>query len=68
MFETSAAGIALARLDGVFTAGNPALQRMLDRTADEIVGRTAMEITHEDERPETADVVANFRITSKNGT
>jgi hypothetical protein len=41
---------------------------MLDRTADEIVGRTAMEITHEDERPETADVVANFRITSKNGT
>jgi PAS domain-containing protein len=38
MFETSAAGMATARLDGVFTAANPALQRMLDRTGDEIVG------------------------------
>jgi PAS domain S-box-containing protein len=61
MFETSAAGMATARLDGVFTAANPALQRMLDRAEDEIVGRTAMEITHEDERAETADVVAKFR-------
>jgi PAS domain S-box-containing protein len=61
MFETSAAGMATARLDGVFTAANPALRRMLDRTEDEIVGRTAMETTHEDERPETADVVAKFR-------
>ena len=61
MFETSAAGMATARLDGIFTAANPALQRMLDRTEDEIVGRTAMEITHEDERPETANVVAKFR-------
>jgi len=60
MFETSAAGMATARLDGVFTAANPALRRMLDRTEDEIVGRTAMEITHEDERPETANVVAKF--------
>jgi len=61
IFETSAAGMATARLDGVFTAANPALQRMLDRTEGEIVGRTAMEITHEDERPETANVVAKFR-------
>jgi PAS domain S-box-containing protein len=61
IFETSAAGMATARLDGVFTAANPALRRMLDRTEDEIVGRTAMEITDEDERTETANVVANFR-------
>jgi PAS domain S-box-containing protein len=61
MFETSAAGMATARLDGVFTAANPALQRMLDRTEDEIVGHTAMEITHEDERAETESVVARFR-------
>jgi PAS domain S-box-containing protein len=61
MFETSAAGMATARLDGIFTAANLALQRMLDRTEDAIVGRTAMEITHADERPETADVVAKFR-------
>ena len=61
MFETSAAGMATARLDGVFTAANPALQRMLDRTENEIVGHTAMEITHEDERAETENVVAKFR-------
>jgi len=61
MFETSAAGMATARLDGVFTAANPALQRMLDRTEDEIVGHTAMEITHEAERVETENVVANFK-------
>jgi PAS domain S-box-containing protein len=61
MFETSAAGMATARLDGGFTAANPALQRMLDRTEDEILGRTAMEITHEDERAETENVVARFR-------
>ncbi|HYZ40900.1 MAG TPA: PAS domain S-box protein, partial [Stellaceae bacterium] len=61
MFETSAAGIATARLDGVFTAANPALRRMLDRTEDEIVGHTAMEITHADERAETENVVARFR-------
>ena len=61
MFETSAAGMATARLDGVFTAANPALRRMLDRTEDEIVGCTAIEITHEDERAETENVVAKFR-------
>jgi PAS domain S-box-containing protein len=61
MFETSSAGMATARLDGVFTTANPALRRMLDRTEDEIVGRTAIEITHEDERVETENVVAKFR-------
>ena len=61
MFETSVAGMATARLDGVFTAANPALRRMLDRTEDEIVGCTAIEITHEDERAETENVVAKFR-------
>jgi PAS domain S-box-containing protein len=61
MFETSAAGMATARIDGVFTAANPALRRMLDRTEDEIVGRTAIQITHEDERTETENVVAKFR-------
>jgi PAS domain S-box-containing protein len=61
MFETSAAGMATARLDGVFTAANPALRRMLARTDDEILGHTAMEITHADERAETEDVVARFR-------
>ena len=38
---------------------------MLDRAEDEIVGHTAMEITHADERSETENVVANFRIGSQ---
>ena len=46
LFETSSAGMALARLDGVFTAANPALQRMLGRTEEEIVGRNVLELNH----------------------
>src|SRR5262249_20547264 len=38
LFEASAAGMALANLDGVFIAANPAFQRMLGRTEDEIQG------------------------------
>jgi PAS domain S-box-containing protein len=60
LFETSAAGMALSRLDGVFTAANPALQRMLDRTEEEIVGHTVLELNHEDERAATADALARF--------
>jgi PAS domain S-box-containing protein len=61
LFETSAAGMALARLDGVFTAANPALQRMLGRTAEEIVGRSALELNPKEERAATADALAKFR-------
>jgi PAS domain S-box-containing protein len=61
LFETSAAGMALTRLDGVFTAANPALQRMLDRTEEEIVGRNVLELNHEDERAATADALSKFR-------
>ena len=61
LFETSAAGMALARLDGVFTAANPALQRMLGRTEEEIVGRNALELNPEEERAPTATALARFR-------
>ena len=60
LFETSAAGMALVRLDGVFTAANPALQRMLGRTEDEIVGRNVLELNHEDERAATAEALAKI--------
>ncbi len=61
LFETSAAGMALEGLDGVFTAANPALQRMLGRTEEEIVGHNVLELNHEDERAATADALAKFR-------
>ena len=61
LFETSAAGMALTRLNGVFTAANPALQRMFGRTEEEIVGRSALELNLEDERAGTAEALAKFR-------
>ncbi len=61
LFETSAAGMALNRLDGVFTAANPALQRMLGRAEEEIVGHNVLELNHEDERAATAESLARYR-------
>jgi PAS domain S-box-containing protein len=61
LFETSAAGMALARLDGVFTAANPALQSMLGRSEEEIVGRSALELNPQEERAATADALVKFR-------
>ena len=61
LFETSAAGMALARLDGVFTAANPALQRMFGRAEEEIVGHSFLELNPEEERAATAEALAKFR-------
>jgi PAS domain S-box-containing protein len=61
LFETSAAGMALTRLDGVFTTANPALQRMLGRAEKEIVGRNVLELNHEDERAATAEAFAKYK-------
>ena len=61
LFETSHAGMALVGLDGVFTAANPALQRMLGHTKQEIVGRNVLELNPEEERAATADALARYR-------
>jgi PAS domain S-box-containing protein len=61
LFETSAAGMALNRLDGVFTAANPALQQMLGRAEEEIVGRNVLELNIADERATTAKALARYR-------
>jgi PAS domain S-box-containing protein len=53
--------MGLFGLDGVCTAANPALQQMLDRTEEEIVGHNVLELNHEDERAATADAWAKFR-------
>ena len=60
LFETSAAGMGLTRLDGVFTAANPALQRMLGRGEEEIVGHSALELNAEEQRSATAAALAKF--------
>src|SRR5215471_19362317 len=61
LFDTSAPGMALARLDGVFTAVNPALQRMLGRAEEEIVGHSFLELNTEEERAATAEALTKFR-------
>ncbi|TMJ42818.1 MAG: PAS domain S-box protein, partial [Alphaproteobacteria bacterium] len=61
LFETSSAGMGLFQLDGLCTAANPALQRMLGRAEEEIVGHNVLELNHEDERAATADALAQYR-------
>jgi len=53
--------MGLFRLDGLCTAANPALQRMLDRTEEEIVGHNVLELNYEEERAATAVALARFR-------
>ena len=61
LFETSSAGMALFRLDGMCTAANPALWRMLGLSEDEIVGHNVLELNHPDERAATAEALARYR-------
>lgn len=61
LFEASAAGMALANLDGVFIAANPAFQKMLGRSEDEIKGCSVLDIAPADERPATSKVLAEFK-------
>jgi len=60
MFEASAAGMALAGPDGVFTAANAAFQKMVGYSEDEIKGRTAVQLNHPDERGATVDLIDEF--------
>ncbi|HEY2538545.1 MAG TPA: PAS domain S-box protein [Stellaceae bacterium] len=61
LFETSSAGMGLFRLDGLCTAANPTLQRMLGLREDEIVGHNVLELNHPDERSATAEALARYR-------
>ncbi len=61
LFETSSAGMALFRLDGVCTAANPALRRMLGLSEEEIVGHNVLGLNHPDERAATAEALAQYR-------
>ena len=56
--ENSSAGIALFAPDGRFIAANLALQKMVGYTEDELQGRTASDITHEEDRAATEARIA----------
>jgi PAS domain S-box-containing protein len=58
--ENSSAGIALLASDGRFIAANLAFQKMLGYTEEELQRRTAMDITHEEDRAATKDRLVTF--------
>jgi PAS domain S-box-containing protein len=60
MYEASAAGIAIASRDGLFTAANPAFRKMLGYSEDEIKRVTAVWLNHPDERTATVALLDEF--------
>ncbi len=53
MFEHSAIGIGMMRLDRRLIAANPALCRIYGRTREELIGMDAAEVTYPDDNPES---------------
>jgi PAS domain S-box-containing protein len=49
IFENSAVGIAMVDSNGRLIAANPAMQRMLDYTADELLTLSLPNLTHDDD-------------------
>jgi len=60
MFESSSVGIGLNDSSGRFMAINPALQRMLGYTEEELRGRPPGYVTHEADRAATEAMVAEL--------
>jgi PAS domain S-box-containing protein len=54
LFENSSAGIVLTATDGHYLAANLAFQKMIGYTDEELQRLTALDITHEEDRAETA--------------
>ncbi|MGB8992760.1 MAG: PAS domain S-box protein [Desulfobaccales bacterium] len=49
IFESAAIGISVTDLEGRIITCNPAFQRMMGCAADELIGKTFMEISHPDD-------------------
>jgi PAS domain-containing protein len=60
IFENSAVGMALVEANGRPMAANPALQRMLGYTADELLTRSWLDLTHEDDLLPTHAALADI--------
>jgi PAS domain S-box-containing protein len=65
IFENSAVGIAMVDSNGRLIAANPAMQRMLDYTADELLTLSLPNLTHDDDfllsRASMAELVEGTR-------
>jgi PAS domain S-box-containing protein len=60
MFEASAVGIALTDENRRFVAANKAFQRMVDYTEEELCCLGPIEITHEDDREATREMLGDM--------
>jgi PAS domain S-box-containing protein len=60
IFESAAIGISVADLEGRIIACNPALQRMMGCAADELIGKTFMEISHPDELEKNLELYSDL--------
>ena len=63
-FEQAGFGIAEIDLTGRYLQVNPALCRMMGYDAADLVGRGVLEITHPDDAPAEADLLARLRVGS----
>ena len=65
VFESAAAGLSLADLSGRFQAANPAQQKLLGYSEDELRQLSILDVTHEDDRSANSamfmDVVSRKR-------
>jgi len=57
VFETAAVGIATVGCNLRFMAANPAFQSMVGYTEDELNGMTVRDLTHEDDRADTQNLL-----------
>jgi PAS domain S-box-containing protein len=61
IFENSAIGIAMAELDGRFVVTNRAYQELVGYTAAELQQAKLPDLTHEDDRGNTIDLMGELR-------
>jgi len=60
VFENSAIGVALTTTQGRFMAANTAYQRLVGYTEEELRGCSFLDLTHEDDRPANAALIAEL--------
>ena len=60
-FENAPIGMAVLTPDGVITACNPAMGRLLERDAADLVGGTFFDVTHPDDLAEVRDRCAEIQ-------
>ncbi len=60
LFDDAVTGMAIVGLHGRFEAVNPALCRLLGYRAEELIGRSTVEVTHPEDRPRSHAVIARL--------